>query len=119
MEIIRERVETRRRVIERVREWASSLRLRSTVALIGSYARGDFNLWSDIDVVVISDELRGNPVERLRNIDAPPGFEVILLTPQEFKELLKKENPIAIEFVRYGVIVRDDYGIRDLVKEYI
>mgnify|MGYP001773113916 CR=1 FL=1 len=111
MEVLRKRFEERRRVVEKAREWASKLPFKSSVALIGSYARGDFNLWSDIDVVVISDEFRGNPLERLRNIDMPPGFEVIPLTIQEFGELLKKRNPIAIELIENGVTLRDDYNI--------
>lgn len=111
MEILRKRIEERRRVIEKAREWANKLPFKSSVALIGSYARGDFNLWSDIDVVVISDEFRGNPLERLRNIDTPPGFEVIPLTTQEFRELLRKRNPMAIELIKNGVILRDDYNI--------
>lgn len=32
--------------------------------LIGSYARGDFNKWSDVDVLLIA-EFAGNPLERL------------------------------------------------------
>lgn len=74
MEILRERFEIRRRVIEEVRVWAHKLHIRLSVAIIGSYAGGDFNLWGDVDVVIISDELRGNSIERLKNIDIPPGF---------------------------------------------
>ena len=117
MEVLRERLDVRRRVTEEVREWAYRLRLRSSVALVGSYARGDFNLWSDVDVVIVSDEFRGNPVERLKSIDTPPGFEVIPLTLQEFGELLRRGNPIAVELVGSGVIVRDDYNIRDYIKD--
>jgi Nucleotidyltransferase domain. len=35
--------------------------------MIGSYARGDFNRWSDVDLVVISD-FKGNPLERLEKL---------------------------------------------------
>lgn len=37
-----------------------------TVILFGSYARGDYNLASDFDLVVISDKIKGNPLERTR-----------------------------------------------------
>lgn len=76
---------------------------------------GDFNLWSDIDVVVVSDELRGSPLERLRQISIPPGFEVIPVTLEELKRLLERRNPIAVELLENGVIVRDDYNIKELL----
>lgn len=36
-----------------------------TRVLYGSMARGDYNVWSDIDFLVISDELPENPLKRL------------------------------------------------------
>lgn len=36
-----------------------------TGILYGSMARGDYNLWSDIDFLVISNELPENPLKRL------------------------------------------------------
>ena len=70
MEIVKERRRLRQRIIEEARRWARSLPFKATVILIGSYARGDFNLWSDVDVIVIS-EFRGNPLRRLERIDFP------------------------------------------------
>lgn len=39
-----------------------------TVILFGSYGRGDYNMASDIDLIVISDRLHGHPLERTRKI---------------------------------------------------
>jgi len=36
-------------------ELSQELIIQGFAILIGSYARGDFNLWSDIDVVLISE----------------------------------------------------------------
>lgn len=110
MEIVRKRVEERARVIEEARKWASKLKFKTSVTLVGSYARGNFNLWSDVDLVVVSDELQGTPLERLRGLDAPPGYEVIAWTVNEFKTMLAKKNPIALETLN-GVVLRDDYKI--------
>lgn len=55
MEYIKKRLEKRKRVIEEVRMWAEALEFKSTVILIGSYARGDFNEWSDIDILLIKE----------------------------------------------------------------
>lgn len=111
VEIIRRRIEERQRVIEGAKKWAYTLRFKVTAILIGSYARGDFNEWSDVDVVLITDELRGNPLERLKKVDFPPGYEVVVLATTDFKVLLKKNNPIAVEVINNGVVLRDDYGI--------
>jgi len=37
-----------------------------TAVLVDSYARGDFNLWSDVDVLLISDSFPERPLERLK-----------------------------------------------------
>ena len=115
MEILKERRALREKVIEEARRWASNLPFKSSVILIGSYARGDFNLWSDVDIVLIA-ELQGNPLERLKAIDYPPGYEVIPLTPKEFLTLLSKRSPIAMEAISNGIILRDDYNIKRLLN---
>jgi len=116
LEILKERRKLREKVINEAKNWARNLPFKASIILIGSYARGDFNLWSDVDIVLIS-ELSGNPLDRLKKIDYPPGFEVIPLTPSEFLTLLKKKNPIAIEAVNEGIILRDDFNIRKFCKE--
>ena len=110
MEVVKERRRLRQRIIDEARRWARSLPFKATVILIGSYARGDFNLWSDVDVIVIS-EFRGNPLRRLARIDFPPGYEVIPLTLQEFRRLVDRGAGLAVEAMRYGVVLRDDYRV--------
>jgi len=51
-----------------------------TVILHGSYARGDFNLWSDIDVIVVSERFKGmRPLDRYDLIAdlLGPGLEAV------------------------------------------
>lgn len=74
--------------------------------VVGSVARGDFNVWSDIDVVVIA---RGLPLELLRRadlfLDKPPGVEVVAYTFEEFEKELKRRNPLTVEATTVGVPV--------------
>ena len=112
MEILKERRELRERVLREAREWASSLSYKATVVLVGSYARGDFNLWSDVDLILVSD-FKGNPIERLRTIRSPPGYEVIPLTPEEFMEQADRRNPLVLEAICEGIVLRDDYRLLD------
>ncbi|MEM2728432.1 MAG: nucleotidyltransferase domain-containing protein [Candidatus Bathyarchaeia archaeon] len=111
MGIIEERRRLREKRILEAKEWASRISFKATVILIGSYARGDFNLWSDVDILVISEEFVGSPVHRLENLDAPPGYQIIALTPKEFKRLIERREPIAMEAIEHGVVLRDDLSI--------
>lgn len=115
MEVLRERRRVREEVIEKAGEWARGLPLKATVMLVGSYARGDFNLWSDVDVIVIA-EFSNRPVERLKNMDFPPGFEVIPLTPEEFTRLVEKKNPLAVEALNTGIVLRDDLDVKEYAE---
>jgi predicted nucleotidyltransferase len=94
----RRRVEAWLEALARVERTAERLggRLgRVTVLLHGSYARGDFNVWSDIDVIVASEAFRG--VRQLDRYDIvagllEPGIEPILLTPEELIDILDKPS---------------------------
>lgn len=109
---IRERKRIRTKVIDAVRNWAKNLDFPATVILIGSYARGDHNFWSDIDVLIIANTDK-KPHRRLDGLDYPPNFEIIFLTPREFLKLLKKGEPFAKEAMTKGIIVRDDLKIKN------
>ena len=98
MEVIEERL--RRNIIEEAIYWANKLPFKATVILIGSYARGNFNLWSDIDILLISESLSGNPIKRLKALDIPPGFQVIPLTLKEYEKLLLRKGNFIMEAVK-------------------
>lgn len=116
MKIFEKRRKQKEKIINEVKQWAMSLSFKATVILIGSYARGDFNEWSDVDVVLIS-ELTGSPLDRLKKISYPAEFEVIPLTLGEFLRMLRRKNPIAVEAIERGIILRDDFNIEKLRKQ--
>ncbi|WP_158298245.1 nucleotidyltransferase domain-containing protein [Aeropyrum pernix] len=90
-----------------------------TVILFGSYARGDFNRWSDIDIIVVSPRFRG--VRILDRYDmvsgaVEEGVEAILMTPEEFREALRK--PVwGHALARSSAIVVDRLGLAREVEE--
>ncbi len=47
MEIVEKRKRLRKDCIEKSIRWVSTLPFKVTAVLVGSYARGDFNLWSE------------------------------------------------------------------------
>jgi len=108
--IIQRRKQLRKKAITKVTNWAKKLKFKATIIIFGSYARGDFNLWSDIDVIIIAET--NKPItQRLQDIDYPPQLEIIYLTPQEFKKLLSKKEPYIIEAIQKGIVIRDDYNL--------
>ncbi len=87
---------------------------KTTVILHGSYARGDYNLWSDVDLIVISKAFQGvGPLDRYDLLPRqPPLIEPILLTPAEFIDKLEKHSWIKM-LMRGIIIIIDDYSIRE------
>ena len=107
-------------VVDIIEEYSHRLREklgRVTVLLHGSYARGDFNLWSDIDLIVVSEKF--DNVRVLDRYDLlnpiPPRVEVIPLTPAEFMENLRK-NVWRQALSRGTVVFVDDYGLTKELK---
>ena len=116
MDIIEKRIGQRADIIKRATAFAKGLDFSVSAFLIGSYSRGDFNLWSDIDIVMISD-FKGNLIERLKRLDFPSGYEIIPLTFDEFRNMLLKKNPICVELKSFGVLLRDDLGVAEYISK--
>ena len=117
MGVLERRREERKEIIKKAGEFAREYPHRCTAIMIGSYARGDFNLWSDVDLIVVGEFL-GNPVERLKNLDFPAGYEIIPLTVPEFNSLIESKKPLARDIVDQKVVLRDDFGLsRNLIPK--
>ncbi len=72
--------------------------------LFGSYAKGTFNEWSDIDIALISDEFEGIRIkdkDRIRKItiNVSSSLEIIPFNPKDFTF----ENPLAREIMETGI----------------
>ena len=97
-------------LIRAAREWAERLAQRLDVVaavVFGSVARGDFNKWSDIDVLVVARGLPEGARERLDLLmeDAPPGLQPVGWTPDELSARRRRGDPIARECDGAGVVV--------------
>jgi predicted nucleotidyltransferase len=100
-------------VIDVLKEYSkavSSKLGKFTGVLYGSMARGDYNIWSDIDFLVISDKLPENPLKRLEFLysltDSP--IEVKGYTRKEFLQMIEKRNPLALDALVEGKVVVDN-----------
>ena len=107
--IARRRAEQSERV-DVATEWAREIAKRldvSAVIVFGSTARGDFNKWSDIDVLVVAESLPEGARRRLEllMVDAPPGLQPVGWTRSELEDRRSRRDPIAIECDTIGRVV--------------
>lgn len=99
-------------LIALARRWADTagpaLRAQAIV-LVGSVARGDFNKWSDIDVLVVAEDLPDSLGDRLALLGPtrrPPGVEAVLWTSAELADRRRRgTDPIAVEAYGVGVVL--------------
>jgi len=90
------------------------------IILYGSAAKGSFGIGSDIDILVVSDNLPKNPNKRLKmlyEIDPtrapidPKGY-----TPSEIKKMLAKGHPLILDALSDGVILyTEESYLRELM----
>lgn len=75
------------------------------VVVYGSVARGDFNAWSDVDVLVVAERLPDDYRDRLAALGwpAPGPVEPLAWTPAEHARQRARRNPIAVEADDIGV----------------
>jgi len=117
--VVEHRRRLREEAIRKARAFAECVRRvgRVTVIVFGSYARGDFNVWSDIDVLVVTGTpLPPNPLRRLDMFEdcllATSGVEPVILTVEEFKNRLSRRDPAAVEAIEKGITVVDELDLR-------
>ena len=117
--VLEERVRKQRELLDIARLFSTCVLKkyqRASIVVFGSVARGDFNEWSDIDVlVVVEDKLPSNPLKRLDTIyeclESYPLVEPVIMTLEEFHKMLGKKNPLIMEAIEKGIPVEDKLNI--------
>ena len=73
--------------------------------LFGSYARGDADRYSDLDLLIVQETERPF-LERFRDFDSVfdlgPAVELLIYTPEEFERMQERGNPLMHEVLRTG-----------------
>jgi predicted nucleotidyltransferase len=105
-----ERRRERDRLVALARAYVERLGERVPVvaaAVAGSVARGDFNVWSDVDVVVVAERLPARALDRagLLMADAPGGVQPVGYTPGELDRALRRGDPLVTEAVTRGIVL--------------
>lgn len=106
-EVLERRRTEQRALVERAERFAGALDASlhlSAVVVFGSVARGDFNLWSDVDVLVVVAQADDRTVERVRSCGRDVGLvSPVVWTPDQLRAQLAKRDPIAVESVERGI----------------
>lgn len=89
-----------------INKFASKLREKfkiNRILLFGSFATGEINEGSDIDLVIVGD-FKSPFFERIRKIlsltDLP--IEPWIYTENEFNEMIRNKNPFILEVIETG-----------------
>lgn len=83
-----------------------ALGIRAAV-VVGSVARGDFNLWSDIDVIVVADGFADRLLERWDQLgERPPRVEPHPWTAGEWHQRRARRDPMITEALECGIWLR-------------
>ncbi|PZS22661.1 MAG: DNA polymerase III subunit beta [Acidimicrobiales bacterium] len=110
----RARIWARRRaeqayLLELARDYERGLGLAGVRAVVvfGSVARGDFNLGSDVDVLVVVDDLPERLRDRLELLSsAVPRVQALGWTSDELATQLRRGDPIAVGIYETGVVIQ-------------
>lgn len=113
-----ERASERERLLNLAVQYADAVRRKygpATILLYGSVARGDFNSWSDVDVLVVSDRLPAHPLERSKTLQdlAYPGIEPKGYSLSEYREARRRDLPFMRDLAAYCVVLGDDLGVAE------
>lgn len=111
-------------VIKKVKDYAASLvadGLAKTIILFGSFARGDYGPFSDVDLLIIVEKTEKKPAERILpylNPSLPFDVEPRVLTEQEFLEMARNKRMFVKEILENGVFLVGDEKILEKARSF-
>ena len=109
--ICRVDIERSGEVLKRIEEYKEEVVKRlnpSKIILFGSFARGDVNEGSDVDLIVIAD-WKVSFLDRIKllldinNFNLP--LEPVGYTKEEFKNLIEDKNPFILTVLEEGKVI--------------
>lgn len=76
------------------------------ILLFGSTARGDADEWSDLDLIVVADQVAPRFLDRIADayelIDPRYGLDILIYTPEEYAAMLEAENRLITAAEAHG-----------------
>lgn len=111
----------RQRVMRELEEYTEKAVKKGAIAviLVGSLARGDYTAFSDADIIIVVEESREKPVERLtKYMEAKVSIDIEprVYTIKELREMIKNNAGIVREIAEYGILLGGDENIINEIK---
>jgi len=114
-----------KKVLDKVLEKVASKFKIDLVLLHGSYAKGTYiEEFSDVDIIVVSDDFEGVPVgERLAILaellaGMEKTVEATAYTKREFIKHMRDFNPLVLDALEYGIPVFKTDFYQEVLKEF-
>ena len=94
------------------------------IILHGSIARGTFGVGSDVDILVISDELPKNFNKRLKLLylldETSAPIDIKGYTTKEFQRMVLRGHPLALDALEEGIVLfADEDYLREIKKLFV
>ena len=93
----------------------------SAIILYGSLARGDYKKGSDIDIIVVAENLPQEftkRIEFLLRFSTGGPIEPRGYTPQEFLKMIEEAHGTVLDAVAYGIVLYDRGFIEKAEKQF-
>jgi len=111
LKLCRVNIERSGEVFRKIKDYTNEVIKRlhpHLIVLFGSFATGDINEGSDIDILVIAD-FKENFLDRIRTLIDINTFKIPIepvgYTPEEFQEMKRKKNPFILEVIEKGKVL--------------
>ncbi len=105
-------------VEEVVRRFGGVLRVEAVI-VFGSWARGGGGDWSDVDVMIVSDDVKSlGALERFKLVSElrPGRADVFIYAYDELERMLSRGNALAISALAEGIPVVVSDRVRELME---
>lgn len=109
------------KVMKELKEYSKKIIAKGakTIILIGSLAKGNYTAFSDADILIISDKVPKNPIERIKDFIDPTlsiDIQPRIYTTEEFLKMAKNKRRIIKEVLENGKLLMGNYEIITTAK---
>jgi predicted nucleotidyltransferase len=96
------------------------------IVLFGSSAKGNYNQRSDLDLLIVTDSLKGTYFDKHLKMQEmnPGGIDFFVYSTTEFEQMVKEFHLIVLEALPEGIFVYDEGEgrkykkyLEDIIKE--
>ena len=110
---------------EEIKKYIEALKILKPklVILHGSIARKEFGLGSDVDLIVVSDNLPDKIMDRIKLLyeidETKAPLDIKGYKSKEIREMIKKGNPLIMDAMEDGIILfADENFLKEILEFY-